>query len=303
MNIHPVADLFPMLTDEELDVLAEDIQANGLRNPIVTYEGQVLDGRNRLAACERIGVEPTFVEYEGDSPVAFIVSQNMQRRDLDPNQKACIALELLPPLQEESRKRRAAVLVQNGSVPPALEERGEAIEHAARMVGVSRTYVAYARRLSLQDPGLYADVRTGVRTLNMAVEILANPILNQDPDLLAEVKRGDVSVSRAVMILRQRQAGLVDMAPPATRRRDTATVEDRDEPLLRQDEDVTRIPAWQIADAVGALLRYAKSDKYWDLPETVLGWQDFSGLLAEFFDVALPKLEEYAKTITERKVA
>lgn len=51
MNAHPAAAIFPILTGDALAELADDIRANGLRQPIVTFEGQVLDGRNRLAAC------------------------------------------------------------------------------------------------------------------------------------------------------------------------------------------------------------------------------------------------------------
>src|SRR5262249_9146575 len=90
---HPYADLFPMMTADELDALAADIQANGLRQPIVLYQKQVLDGRNRLLACSRVGVEPTYVEHEGDddSALALVISLNVQRRDLTPGQRAIVA--------------------------------------------------------------------------------------------------------------------------------------------------------------------------------------------------------------------
>ena len=56
-GVHPYADKFPMLPEPELAELAESIRANGLRNPIVlTPDGLILDGRNRAAACERVGV-------------------------------------------------------------------------------------------------------------------------------------------------------------------------------------------------------------------------------------------------------
>ena len=64
-GVHPYADKFPMLPEPELAELAESIRANGLRNPIVlTPDGLILDGRNRAAACERVGVDPDTTDWE-----------------------------------------------------------------------------------------------------------------------------------------------------------------------------------------------------------------------------------------------
>ena len=79
---HPFAEAWPLLGEEELQELAADIAANGLRDPIVTFEGMVLDGRNRLRACEAAGVEPSFTMFEGDKDdaLAFVQSVNNARR-------------------------------------------------------------------------------------------------------------------------------------------------------------------------------------------------------------------------------
>jgi hypothetical protein len=60
MDIHPFAELFPMLKDDELAELVMDIGMHGLRNPITLYDEKVLDGRNRQRACELAGVEPIY---------------------------------------------------------------------------------------------------------------------------------------------------------------------------------------------------------------------------------------------------
>jgi hypothetical protein len=82
-----------MMTSAELDALAADIAQVGLRHPIVLYQGQILDGRNRLVACEKAGVEPTFTEHEGDdaSALALVESLNIERRDLTSGQRSIVA--------------------------------------------------------------------------------------------------------------------------------------------------------------------------------------------------------------------
>jgi len=55
MKIHLRAEMFPMMPEEELAELAEDIRENGLIHPIMLdTDGQVIDGRNRLAACKLV---------------------------------------------------------------------------------------------------------------------------------------------------------------------------------------------------------------------------------------------------------
>lgn len=72
-----------MASTEELDELAASIATVGLIHPIVlTPQGLVLDGRNRLAACEKAGVEPTFETRDGDDDdyKEFVIGANTTGR-------------------------------------------------------------------------------------------------------------------------------------------------------------------------------------------------------------------------------
>ena len=57
LTAHPLADMFPLIEGEDFQSLVDDIVANGIRVPIMLYEGKVLDGRNRLRAAIR-GIMP-----------------------------------------------------------------------------------------------------------------------------------------------------------------------------------------------------------------------------------------------------
>ena len=91
-KVHPAANVFPMLSDDELAKLGQDIAANGLQSPIICQDASelLLDGRNRLEAMERAGlynghVDTVFVK--GD-PVSAIISANVHRRHLTKEQRA-----------------------------------------------------------------------------------------------------------------------------------------------------------------------------------------------------------------------
>ena len=94
MKDHPYASLLPLLEGEAFDSLVADIKANGLMEPITVYQDMVLDGRNRLRACEAAGAEPQFLKFDGDDPLAFVLSLNLHRRHLTPSQRAMVGADL-----------------------------------------------------------------------------------------------------------------------------------------------------------------------------------------------------------------
>ena len=108
--VHPFAARFPMLDDDDLADLAADIAANGQREPItLNLDGALIDGRNRLEACRRAGVEPTWETRDIPDPVAFILSLNVRRRHLTKSQVA-MAVAMAYPDPEKGGRGRKSVL-------------------------------------------------------------------------------------------------------------------------------------------------------------------------------------------------
>lgn len=184
--VHPAAGFFPLLEGGELWDLATSIKSDGLLHPVVLCGGAVLDGRNRLRACEIAGVEPLTVEWKGSGdPSSWVTAQNLVRRHMSISQRAIVGAKLLAYQRELARERMAAgggdKKSGQATVPDPIVAAGQARDHVARQVHVSPRTVEHAATV----------VEEGV------------------PELVEKVRRGEVAVSTAAEVAK---------APPAEQR-------------------------------------------------------------------------------------
>ncbi|MDQ3255394.1 MAG: hypothetical protein M3R15_16090 [Acidobacteriota bacterium] len=92
---HELSQILPMMSDGDLQTLADDIKENGQRAPITLLDGKILDGRNRYRACVMVDVKPRYKDFNGDGdPLAFIISANINRRHLTESQRALVAAKI-----------------------------------------------------------------------------------------------------------------------------------------------------------------------------------------------------------------
>jgi ParB-like chromosome segregation protein Spo0J len=221
-QIHPYCAAFPDVTPEEDREMSADIQQHGQRDPILLYNGQIIDGKNRLRWCQLAGVDPNVREWKPTSRhpadidaelLAFVTSKNLKRRHLDASQRALVAAKLV-----ELSGKNAKTGCKNFSTRQAAEQ-----------MGVSHVSVQSARSV----------IRNGV------------------PELEQAVKQGQVAVSDAARVAklparRQRKAlqGVRDckastLAEAATDPQ-TATPYDN---ALEQLKDVFRVHIPRIIEA------------------------------------------------------
>jgi hypothetical protein len=158
IETHPIADIWPLMTDSEIDRLAEDIAAHGQVMPIILVEGRILDGRNRWLACERIGVEPWTQEIETDNPDALAWSLNEHRRHASESVRIMAA------------GRRANLKLGDNQHSPIG---GTSQAEAAEQFGVSKRAVERATVvIHHNDPALIAAVESGDLAVSLAAKFV-----------------------------------------------------------------------------------------------------------------------------------
>lgn len=133
-DIHPMASAYPLLLEDELRSLVDDIARQGQLEPVVVdgRTGLVVDGRNRLAACGLVGRIPQVVEqdFADDNEVlSFILSKNGKRRHMTKVVRCVVVSRLLEkdPAIEEVCDR-----IRRETPRGAVEERAVELRRARK---------------------------------------------------------------------------------------------------------------------------------------------------------------------------
>ncbi len=179
---HPLADLFPMLGDEELNELADSIKREGLLERIVVFGELILDGRNRYAAMRIAGIaydREHFAFFSGSEAeaIAFVESKNITRRHLTLGQRSMAAHDFL-----EMRGGKGAARARRGKAADG-EGRQAALEEAAENFGTSPENIYHARRVSE-----HKNLRKMVEDGELALSLANTAVTNLDKRQLGQIK-------------------------------------------------------------------------------------------------------------------
>jgi len=155
------------MTPEEFAAIAEDVKANGLVEPIILLNGQILDGVHRLKACLQSGIKPQYQDWDGEggTPIQYVWSKNWTRRHLTASQRAVISLVAEKDFATETVRGRPKAARNDGKIATIS---GKARDKAASVAGVSARYVQDAKLLNDASPALLEQVRLGHLTLPAA---------------------------------------------------------------------------------------------------------------------------------------
>jgi N6-adenosine-specific RNA methylase IME4/ParB-like chromosome segregation protein Spo0J len=184
------------MVEEEFYHLKDSIAKIGLLEPIwVDKDGLILDGRARYRACLELGIDPQYRTYEGDASILlFVVAANVNRRHLNPLQRAIIADKIVPMLSREAKVRMLKGKGDDGSGgrgrcrinPPEKIPEGlarpketpaerESRRKAAKMVGVNPHYVSDVRSIASASDVIEAAMAGKITTMPDALKIAKLP--------------------------------------------------------------------------------------------------------------------------------
>jgi hypothetical protein len=196
---HELALVFPPMSEPEFAAFKEDIRAQGQQEPIILYEGKILDGRHRYRACVELGREPRVVRFEGNPRAAaqFVLGRNFHRRHLTASQRALVAAEMC-----KLRPRG------NAGTSPYLTA-----AQASALMGVGQDLVKDAKHL-LRTAGeeVLRAVRDGKQSVSAAVRTAR--VSPKDSGSFTFLERFAQRLDRALQGRSERDAQVVYGAKP-----------------------------------------------------------------------------------------
>lgn len=181
--------LIPPLSDDEYQRLEKSILVEGVREPIITWNGTIVDGHNRYRICDEHGLECPQAERQfasRDAAKIWIIENQFGRRNLSSGQKAALAIE-----QNEAKVREAArlrmlggkkigvhtlgskeprVLDDTDQTSSAQKQTGRTAGILGKKAGVGSATIKRALKVKNDDPELYDKVRSGEVPVTAAYE-------------------------------------------------------------------------------------------------------------------------------------
>jgi phage N-6-adenine-methyltransferase len=202
MSIHGIANLWPTMAADEWSEFLVDIKTNGLLDPILTWNGKIVDGKHRYRACLETKTQPRFDALPDDWDewkVAVHCQSKHRRRNLSATQKACVAAEVIEKYGEKANARRSdAVAASNqrraGKEPitaPGREmDKSTAAAAAARDMGSSERSVERAKFVRDNAPEVYELAKQDKIPIKVAERIAKEPDKDKRAAMIGQLDTG-----------------------------------------------------------------------------------------------------------------
>ena len=223
MNRHKF-NIFPEAKPDDYARLIDDIQTNGYDadQPVIVYQGAILDGWNRNKACVELMIQPTIRVFDGSDIEAIqLVMRTNKRRNLNSGQWATIAVEaedIMGAIAEQVEKDKAKRVsesrqgeVRQKIAEPQKPDEQKTATKAAEIFQTNRTYINQATKIKKASPEVFAKVKAGTMTMqdaNKAVRAIPTSPWIQD-----EIDRSnDIIASKTCLANAERDKNLIEWA-------------------------------------------------------------------------------------------
>ena len=162
--------LIPPLSNEEFKQLERNILEEGIREPLITWNGILIDGHNRyrIAQEHEMNYETLEKEFENINRVKeWMINNQFGRRNLSNYQRSVLALQLEDVFREKAKENQGNRndIKQISAESKPIETRQE----VAKIANVSHDTIAKVKKIEANaTPEVKARLNTGTMSINEA---------------------------------------------------------------------------------------------------------------------------------------
>lgn len=161
--------LIPPLTQDERKQLEENILDEGIREPLITWNGILIDGHNRYSIAKKFGLEfqTKEMDFENESDAEiWIIKNQFGRRNLSKYDRSILALKLKPVIAERAKENER--LGGKGS-QKSVNHKTDTQKEIAKLAGVSHDTIHRVETIEASgNDKIREKVRSGEISINEA---------------------------------------------------------------------------------------------------------------------------------------
>jgi len=161
--------LIPALSAEEYAQLEANILEEGIREPIITWNGYIIDGHNRFSIAQRFNLEykTTSKHFSSEESVKeWMILNQFGRRNLSNYQRSVLALELEEVFKEKAKNKQGT---RNDLTSSKSLEEVRTHKELEKVAQVSHETVRKVKKIQEKAPKeVKAKLATGEISINAA---------------------------------------------------------------------------------------------------------------------------------------
>jgi N6-adenosine-specific RNA methylase IME4 len=262
--------LIPPLSNEEFKQLERNILEEGIREPLITWNGILIDGHNRYRIAQEhdMNYETLEKEFENINRVKeWMIHNQFGRRNLSNYQRSVLALQLEDVFREKAKENQGNRndIKQISAESKPIETRQE----IAKVANVSHDTIAKVKKIEANaTPEVKARLNTGTMSINEAYkEIKKEEIELKRKEIRETFEKQDVEI-------KDKKYRIIYADPPWKygNAMPEYVTEPQDYYLLMNTEDICAMPIKDITEKDAVLFLWSTSPHLPEALEVAKAW-------------------------------
>jgi N6-adenosine-specific RNA methylase IME4 len=264
--------LIPPLSNEEFKQLERNILEEGIREPLITWNGILIDGHNRYRIAQEhdMNFETLEKEFENINRVKeWMIHNQFGRRNLSNYQRSVLALQLEDVFREKAKEKELERKTTFLKSEKSNLETINSIKEISKIANVGHDTIAKVKKIEANaTPEVKARLNTGTMSINEAYkEIKKEEVELKRKEIRETFEKQDVEIKgKKYRIIYADPPWKYGNAMPEY------VTEPQDYYLLMNTEDICAMPIKDITEKDAVLFLWSTSPHLPEALEVVKAW-------------------------------